>query len=84
MCNKNFENQLTKTNVVSKNIFEYGIFYGKQLGGEVIIFLENFKNLNILSKLPEIRNLTENLPGNLLANAKSLFKIIFWHKIFIC
>ena len=29
MCNKNFENRLINTEVMSKNIFEYGIFYRK-------------------------------------------------------
>ena len=34
---------------MSKTIFEKGIFYRKKQGMEIIIFPENFKNLNILS-----------------------------------
>ena len=49
MCNKNFENRLTKTKVMSKNCFEQEFSIEKQPGGEVIIVPENLKNLNILS-----------------------------------
>ena len=45
MRNNNFENRLTKTKVMSKNIFDIE----KYPGGEVIIFLEIFKTLNLLS-----------------------------------
>ena len=46
MCNKNFENQLTKKKVtgISENIFEYGIFYRKIARRGSNYFPGNFQN----------------------------------------
>ena len=64
---------------------------GKQ---EVTIFPENLKILNILSKMLEINiRCSEILEAKTsessqtilrIQSSNSLFKIIFWHKYFIC
>ena len=62
MCNKNFENRLTKTKVMSKNIFEWGIFYRKTARRGSNYFPGKFKKILIFyPNCPESApNVTEN------------------------
>ena len=63
MCNKKFENRLTKTKVMSKNIFELGIFYRK-IARRGIFSRKIFKILIFYPNCPKsASDVTENLPA---------------------
>ena len=54
MCSKNFENRLTNKKFILKNVLNREFCIEKSQAGEVSIFLEKFKILNILSKMLQI------------------------------